>query len=628
MFFGRLVLGRLQKHLIKKYRNIREEWTDRIIKKLMKKIIFTLGIIIAIGGIILGVTNAYFIDTEGSEDNNLASGTFDIITEGFWLQPYTFTNMYPGEAPREVNFTLRNKGSLPMRIWMAIKNVSNEENGVSDSEQDWYDANGGPKSDVDSAIVYSLDIDGNLALEQEAGIRVSQIKDYYINLVKTDKPFEKNNGDGILYPGETIEVDQKFYLSPKTEDWAQSDIMSFEIEILAQQADAEEPIKQISLMDNTWHLGEIYHSEADGRVGLLKYDSLAENFNYNFLGTNLQNGESYSLIYYADDWPGDGQTHSTGFLIDKGIANSNGILILNGSKDIGTNLPNIDDKNYPYGGKIWLVNSSSYNETSHKINGWNPNTQWLWDNWPGLIRYAKSFDGNPSQSQTVHFNDLGANSQFGKSLYDHYDYSQADVSFAYDTPALSKLSGTIIATGLKPSMTYQVKFIGKPTCDDPSGNDIANEYIGYKGRWTCLDCACFGADCNREDSDYEANKALPDGDPNKECIAGYLVWDYFTADLLGNVAKNIETDNSYHVLWCSGGTCGQTNNSQLNIQDPYPTCAENDVNGQIERFTCNGLVLDKGNYDLDMVLTEESFHQSTYGVWTTVMGTDINFEIE
>jgi len=186
---------------------------------------------------------------EISEDNNLASGTFDIVTEGSWSNPYTFADMYPGETPREVNFTLRNKGSLPMRVWMVIKNVSNNDNGISDSEQDWYDANGGVRNDIDSAMVYALNVDGSLALEQEAGITVNQIKDYYINLVKIDVGATPPSY-GILESGESITVNQKFYLPPETENWAQSDIMNIEIEVLAQQADAQEPIKQLSFMQN------------------------------------------------------------------------------------------------------------------------------------------------------------------------------------------------------------------------------------------------------------------------------------------------------------------------------------------------------------------------------------------
>ena len=592
-----------------------------------KKLVISLSIISIIAAIAIGGTISYFSDQEKSEDNMLASGTFDISDEGSWTKNYSISNVYPGKTPEEINFTLRNKGSLPMKVWMIIKNVNNEENGITDSEQDWYDAyNGGnPKNDLDSAIVYTLSVNGNLALEQEAGITVSQIKDYYINLVKTDKPFEHNNGDGILYPGHTINVAQKFYLPPDTENWAQSDIMNFEIEILAQQVNADEPIKQISFIQNK-RTGSDWSPISDGRVGLLRYDSKAPAFNYDFLGRGLSSGTDYNLIYYPDPW---GNPKSVIVLSNIMTANADGeINNIGQSLDIG-DLPMTSDENYPYGAKIWLVESNDLNGTkvagdTNNLN-WANTTSWLFDNWPGLIRYKKSTDGSSASVKTVHFIDLGASPQFGP---DH-DYSTANVAFSYHTPANDRLSGTITATGLKPNMTYQIKFVGKPTCAyGASGNDVINEYIGYKGRWTCLNCSCSGAGCNRTDDQYEANKAKPDTDPTKECIAGYLVWDYITADSSGVVTKNIETANSYHVLWCGGGTCGQSNNSKLIIQNPYPICAESDVNGQIERFSCDGLTLDNGIYDLTLVLTEESFHQSSYGTWTNVMSTDISFEIE
>ena len=592
-----------------------------------KKLIISLSIIGIITAIAIGGTISYFSDQEKSEDNMLASGTFDIGDEGSWTKNYSISNVYPGKTPEEINFTLRNKGSLPMKVWMIIKNVNNEENGITDSEQDWYDAyNGGnPKNDLDSAIVYALSVNGNLALEQEAGITVSQIKDYYINLVKTDKPFEHNNGDGILYPGHTINVAQKFYLPPDTENWAQSDIMNFEIEILAQQVNADEPIKQISFIQNK-RTGSDWFPISDGRVGLLRYDSKAPEFNYDFLGRGLSSGTDYNLIYYPDPWD---NPKSVIVLSNIMTANADGeINNIGQSLDIG-DLPMTSDENYPYGAKIWLVESNNLNGTKvagdTNILNWTNTTSWLFDNWPGLIRYKKSTDGSSASAETVHFTDLGASPQFGP---DH-DYSTANVAFSYHTPANDRLSGTITATGLKPNMTYQIKFVGKPTCAyGASGNDAINEYIGYKGRWTCLNCSCSGAGCNRTDDQYEANKAKPDTDPTKECIAGYLVWDYITADSFGAVTKNIETANSYHVLWCGGGTCGQSNNSKLIIQNPYPICAESDVNGQIERFSCDGLTLDNGIYDLILVLTEESFHQNSYGTWTNVMSTDISFEIE
>ena len=593
----------------------------------MKKIIFTLGIIIAVGGIIFGATNAYFADTEKSENNTAMAGTFDIDDEGTWTKSYSVSDIYPGKDPEEINFTLRNMGSLPMRVWMTIKNVSNEENGISDSEQDWYIAND-VKNDVDSVMVYALNVDGNLALEQEAGITVEQIKDYYIGLVKLDIGISPPSY-GILEPGETINIVQKFYLPPETQNWAQSDIMSFEIEILAQQVDVQEPIKQLSFIQNKYASDPKF--KTDGIAGVLKYDSYAEEFNYDFIGRGLVSGRDYNLIYYPDPW-----ATPKSVLVLSNIMTADGkgkIDNLGNSVDTDDLPRTTGDTNYPHGAKIWLVTSDKL--SNPKVAGstsdltWSGISDWLLDNWPGLIRYTKSSDGNPSGTETVNFADLGADPQFGPL----HDYSTANVSFVYDTPVLDKLSGTMTGLNMKPYATYQAKFIGKPICDDPSGSDIANEYIGYKGRWTCVDCACSGAGCNRNDAQYQANKVKLDTDPTKECIAGYLVWDYFTADNSGNITKTIETTNSYHVLWCSGGTCGQSNNSQIittgdpNFHD-FPTCEPSDVNGQIERFTCNGLVLDAGTYDLDFVLTEESFHQSTYGVWTTVMSGDINFEIE
>jgi len=578
----------------------------------MKKIVIGLAALLLIGGAVFGVTRAYFADIEIS--NNAASaGTFDIDDEGTWTKSYSFSDIFPGKDAEEIDFTLRNLGSVPMRVWLVIKNVNNEENGIGDAEQDWYDANE-VKNDVDSAMVYALTVDGNLALEQEAGITVSQIKDYYINLVKTDKPFNPGDGDGILYPGDTIIINQSFYLPSETENWAQSDIMNFEIEILAQQIDAQEPIKQLSFIQNKYTQGD-WHIINDGRVGVLKYDSMAEEFIYDFIGVSLHQNEEYCLIYAKDPWG------AAKPLIGSGMSNSVGAVSLLGSEDLG-DLPYVDDENYPHGAKVWLLPCDDYSGSI----GWPPHDDWLFDGWPGLIKYKKDTNGSSASSETVYFSDLGASPQFGDGP-DH-DYSKASVSFTYDTPANDRLSGVITAAGLKPDMTYQVKFEGKPACYYPSGDDEANERIGYKGRWAVLGTSCSGAACNRTDAQYETNKAKADTDPTKECIAGYLLWDYITADNSGAVTKTIETENSYHVLWCSGGTCGQSNNSQLVIQDPYPVCAANNVNGQIERFSCNGLTLNNGSYDLKLVLTEESFHQSSYGTWATVMAADINFEIK
>lgn len=215
--------------------------------------------------------------------------------------------------------------------------------------------------------------------------------------------------------------------------------------------------------------------------------------------------------------------------------------------------------------------------------------------------------------QTITFNNLSADPQYG---YTH-NYGLANASFTYTTPTSGNLTGTITATGLKPYATYQLKFEGKPTCIyGASGNNSANENIGYLGRWWD---SVIG---NVDDTFYAANH-------DTRCITGYLVWDYFTANASGNATKAVITDNSYHVLWCSGGTCGDDDNLLLKPADascPFPYCSAGDVNGEIERSTCGNTSLPSNNYNLKMFLTEESFHQGP-GTWTSVMDANINFMI-
>jgi hypothetical protein len=202
-----------------------------------------------------------------------------------------------------------------------------------------------------------------------------------------------------------------------------------------------------------------------------------------------------------------------------------------------------------------------------------------------------------------------------------YDYSKGTVTLNYESVDDKYFKGTLTATSLKPGFTYQLKMWGKPTCKYSDGNDIINERIGYKGRWSCADCACTGSACNLNDADYVANKAKLDSDPTKKCIQGYLVFDYFTTDVSGNAVLNFQSDNSYHVLYCNGGLCNSGSNAYLSSG----LCAADKVGGQLERGSCDGTYLKPGNYDVVVGITEESFHQ---GNWATVLLNDnVEFDI-
>ena len=140
----------------------------------------------------------------------------------------------------------------------------------------------------------------------------------------------------------------------------------------------------------------------DEREGNLEYNIVGDEFKYKFEATGLIPNTDYSLIYYADkperfvEWGGN----NPGALIIATTSNNEGNLIVEGSKDLGINLPsesdaNIDEYNYCasdryprcHGAKIWLVLSSDYAEP--ELNGWNP-TEYLFET--DLIWYSDTVD--------------------------------------------------------------------------------------------------------------------------------------------------------------------------------------------------------------------------------------------
>jgi hypothetical protein len=129
----------------------------------------------------------------------------------------------------------------------------------------------------------------------------------------------------------------------------------------------------------------------DGIYGFLTFAPIAPTFNYTFEGYGLADG-GWSLIYYADPWPGIGNTSSTGALIGIGtVSGGTGRLSLSGNVELNTDLPNSDDLNYPIGAKTWLIPSSYYSTTTPgaqgNVTGWpgNPPAGWLFD--MSLITY-------------------------------------------------------------------------------------------------------------------------------------------------------------------------------------------------------------------------------------------------
>ena len=125
---------------------------------------------------------------------------------------------------------------------------------------------------------------------------------------------------------------------------------------------------------NTWERIE------GGAWGRLVYKVAGPKFDFAFHGRRLEPNTEYSLIYYADPWPGD----NPGAFIASGTTNRRGRITLAGRAELDTDIPNFGDAHYPDGGKIWLVLSSDYDAAKNKMTAWNP-TEYLFED--RLITY-------------------------------------------------------------------------------------------------------------------------------------------------------------------------------------------------------------------------------------------------
>jgi len=122
----------------------------------------------------------------------------------------------------------------------------------------------------------------------------------------------------------------------------------------------------------------------DGIKGVVEYDSTGEDFSYGLFAKGLTPDTDYSLIYYADPWPGD----NPGALIAESTTNSKGKIPRwdEGAVDLGMNLPDVNDANYPDGAKLWLVPSADYDSNTNSLTAWNPEN-YLFER--KLITYTK-----------------------------------------------------------------------------------------------------------------------------------------------------------------------------------------------------------------------------------------------
>ena len=368
-----------------------------------KRIIISLAIIGGVGAIAIAATGAYFSDTETQSNNSITAGVVDIVVNGnnpweLHSEPFVLEDMKPSYT-KYIEFTVRNlEESNEINLWKHI-NITNQTDGVITEPEceegggTWDGSTCGegytPRNNLAAYILYDMYVcadPGVSRCETDQDSKPVNLNDW-IPIITESQFVRLDNISstwiklGKLVPATELKVVQSYHLSfwpdapePEVTNWAQGDVLTFDIELMATQLNAPGPegVLATSAMDNkdpvTWN------PIVDAMSGTLTYNTSGPDFNYSFTGTGLQPSTNYSLIYYADPYPGN----NPGALIDTMTTDGSGNVTKSNNIELGMDLPNSSDANYPAGAKVWLVPSIRYNAGANSIIGWNP-TEYLFE---------------------------------------------------------------------------------------------------------------------------------------------------------------------------------------------------------------------------------------------------------
>lgn len=376
----------------------------------MTKIAKSLAMIAFVAAIAVGATSSFFSDKEISQNNTFTAGTIDISVDG--QNPWTNSWHNLLDKPSQtnyMNFTIKNVGENPANVWKKIHVT--DENGGSAGYSCVYPANATPisvssepecqegtgnythpyieRADLSSYMVYDMSIckkinNNTCELAGDEGNKYPVVNTGWVVIIDEDNEVRVDNVNDIwiklndaLLPGEELLVSQSYHLKawndaaePEITNWAQGDVMTFDVVLEARQLTAPAPngavLTTLQLNEKdpvTWNV------VANSASGTLTFNTASNVFTGTFSATGLNNGGNYSLIYYADPYPGN----YPGALIATFVADGSGNIPATAvSNDLSLDLPAPADANYPVGAKIQLVLSSDYDSTNKKLIAWNP----------------------------------------------------------------------------------------------------------------------------------------------------------------------------------------------------------------------------------------------------------------
>ncbi|OYT61191.1 hypothetical protein B6U81_03565 [Thermoplasmatales archaeon ex4484_30] len=338
-----------------------------------KKVKSILGSILVIGvaaAMLTVGTQSYFSDIE-TGTGSIEAGELDLTLNGRngeVVQVVKITDMKPCYW-FEVEKKLRIKGGNPADLWLHLYGFECSGGKLTEPEkaeqQELY--NGEEKCDIHKYIAYDLkvgwDKNGNGEVDKDEWELIispwNEIKLAYLECIWIPLAFD-------VPSGVTVYVIQSFHMQAEVTNWAQKDTCVFNEEFLAQQVEASDPENAMKYWGNESQLLlENKDSQwniiwGNGRYGVLFFNNSGPKFYYQFKAQGLNPDTDYSLIYYADPWPGN----NPGAFIGEFTTDASGNIALTaGSVDLNMDLTDA---------KIWLVLSDDYDPITCSMTNWQP----------------------------------------------------------------------------------------------------------------------------------------------------------------------------------------------------------------------------------------------------------------
>ncbi|MFC1615457.1 TasA family protein [Patescibacteria group bacterium] len=348
----------------------------------MKKIIISLAMIVAVGAVVVGATRAYFSDTETSTGNMITSGALDLTLNGKNGEVVTavvnIEDMKPSQTWYSGPITLEvfnNPGKLYKHVVAPFECTGGErtepECEAESGQWDGATCTGGtPVDDLPRVTWFDLEVwndkNQNEEIEEDEWeiiipdgmITVEDIASHWIYLGEYGEQLQMNK----------IVIRQSFHMDGEAGNEFQGDSCTFTEEFKVLQTNAPHPENTLATLKLDNKDPQTWDPINDSKVGYLTYNTAGATFDYTFTGQGLVAGTEYSLIYYADGYPGN----NPGALIGTMITDGSGNVNASGSTELGMNLPHSSDANYPDGAKIWLVPSTGYAESTNSVTPWAP----------------------------------------------------------------------------------------------------------------------------------------------------------------------------------------------------------------------------------------------------------------